>query len=75
MLGSLQKTCLIRTFLHLLEIMLTALTSGGDILYFLACASQVCNAYTELNDPIKQRELFQDQASAKAEGGWMLVVA
>jgi len=31
----------------------------------------VCNAYTELNDPLKQRELFGDQASAKDEGGWL----
>ena len=30
---------------------------------------EVCNAYTELNDPIRQRELFGDQANAKAEGG------
>ncbi len=29
---------------------------------------EVCNAYTELNDPIRQRQLFADQASAKAEG-------
>lgn len=29
---------------------------------------EVCNAYTELNDPIRQRELFQGQANAKAEG-------
>lgn len=29
---------------------------------------EVCNSYTELNDPIKQRQLFEDQASAKAEG-------
>ncbi|GLC33824.1 Lysine--tRNA ligase [Pleodorina starrii] len=29
---------------------------------------EVCNAYTELNDPIKQRELFQDQAKAKSAG-------
>jgi hypothetical protein len=38
-------------------------------LHIRTCLPQVCNAYTELNDPIKQRELFQDQASAKAEGG------
>jgi hypothetical protein len=34
---------------------------------------EVCNAYTELNDPIRQRELFGDQANAKAEvrsHGW-----
>ncbi|XP_075045246.1 lysine--tRNA ligase isoform X2 [Mixophyes fleayi] len=29
---------------------------------------EICNAYTELNDPIRQRELFEDQAKAKAEG-------
>ncbi|XP_069073568.1 lysine--tRNA ligase isoform X1 [Pleurodeles waltl] len=29
---------------------------------------EVCNAYTELNDPIRQRELFEDQAKAKAAG-------
>ncbi len=29
---------------------------------------EVCNAYTELNDPIRQRQLFEDQAAAKAEG-------
>ncbi|KAJ9508708.1 hypothetical protein QJQ45_028002 [Haematococcus lacustris] len=29
---------------------------------------ELCNAYTELNDPVRQRELFQDQAGAKAEG-------
>lgn len=29
---------------------------------------EVCNAYTELNDPIKQRELFADQAKAKSAG-------
>ncbi|KAM7424146.1 hypothetical protein PAMA_000476 [Pampus argenteus] len=29
---------------------------------------EVCNAYTELNDPVRQRELFEQQAKAKAEG-------
>jgi len=29
---------------------------------------EVCNAYTELNDPIRQRQLFGDQANQKAEG-------
>ncbi|KAG5270678.1 hypothetical protein AALO_G00195300 [Alosa alosa] len=29
---------------------------------------EICNAYTELNDPIRQRELFEQQATAKAEG-------
>lgn len=26
---------------------------------------EVCNAYTELNDPAKQRQMFRDQAAAK----------
>eukprot|EP00798_Chlamydomonas_sp_ICE-L_P004276 gene4276-14387_t len=30
--------------------------------------SEVCNAYTELNDPVRQRKLFEEQASAKAAG-------
>ncbi|OCT84518.1 hypothetical protein XELAEV_18022671mg [Xenopus laevis] len=29
---------------------------------------EICNAYTELNDPFRQRELFEDQAKAKAAG-------
>lgn len=31
---------------------------------------ELCNAYTELNDPIRQRELFADQANQKAAGKW-----
>lgn len=34
---------------------------------FVNC-KEVCNAYTELNDPIRQRELFSQQAAAKAQG-------
>lgn len=34
---------------------------------FVNC-KEVANAYTELNDPIRQRELFSQQASAKAQG-------
>merc|ERR1711981_970669 len=29
---------------------------------------ELCNAYTELNDPAKQMELFEGQAQAKAQG-------
>lgn len=29
---------------------------------------EICNAYTELNDPVRQKELFEDQAKAKAAG-------
>ncbi|XP_051884249.1 lysine--tRNA ligase isoform X1 [Pristis pectinata] len=29
---------------------------------------EICNAYTELNDPVKQKELFEEQAKAKAAG-------
>jgi len=28
----------------------------------------LCNSYTELNDPITQRELFEQQAKFKADG-------
>ncbi|KAL4449030.1 hypothetical protein ABPG77_007747 [Micractinium sp. CCAP 211/92] len=34
---------------------------------FVNC-KEVCNAYTELNDPIRQRELFAQQAAAKSQG-------
>lgn len=29
---------------------------------------EICNAYTELNDPFVQKELFMDQMKAKAQG-------
>ncbi|TNN87592.1 Lysine--tRNA ligase [Liparis tanakae] len=29
---------------------------------------EICNAYTELNDPVRQRQLFEQQSMAKAEG-------
>lgn len=29
---------------------------------------EICNAFTEMNDPIKQRKLFEDQANNKALG-------
>ncbi|XP_056880901.1 lysine--tRNA ligase isoform X2 [Takifugu flavidus] len=29
---------------------------------------EICNSYTELNDSVRQRELFEQQAKAKAEG-------
>ena len=35
---------------------------------FVNC-KEVCNAYTELNDPLRQRDLFAQQASV---GGWAL---
>ncbi len=34
---------------------------------FVNC-KEVCNSFTEMNDPIKQRKLFEDQAKAKAQG-------
>ncbi|PRW20466.1 lysine--tRNA ligase isoform X2 isoform A [Chlorella sorokiniana] len=34
---------------------------------FVNC-KEVCNAYTELNDPLRQRQLFGQQAAAKAQG-------
>lgn len=32
------------------------------------CKKEICNAYTELNDPVIQRERFQEQAQDKAAG-------
>uniref|UniRef100_A0A7M5WTD3 Lysine--tRNA ligase n=2 Tax=Clytia hemisphaerica TaxID=252671 RepID=A0A7M5WTD3_9CNID len=32
------------------------------------CRKEVCNAYTELNDPLVQRQMFQNQAKDKAAG-------
>jgi len=29
---------------------------------------ELCNAYTELNNPVVQRQRFEDQARAKSEG-------
>ena len=28
---------------------------------------EICNAYTELNDPLRQRELFEEQAKVRRE--------
>uniref|UniRef100_A0A914HPW1 Lysine--tRNA ligase n=1 Tax=Globodera rostochiensis TaxID=31243 RepID=A0A914HPW1_GLORO len=33
-----------------------------------ACTKELCNAYTELNDPLRQRELFELQAKAREAG-------
>jgi lysyl-tRNA synthetase class 2 len=32
------------------------------------CKKEICNAYTELNDPVVQRELFEQQAKCKDAG-------
>ncbi|XP_070566429.1 lysine--tRNA ligase-like isoform X2 [Ptychodera flava] len=32
------------------------------------CKKEICNAYTELNDPVVQREMFENQAADKAAG-------
>jgi lysyl-tRNA synthetase class 2 len=32
------------------------------------CGKEICNAYTELNDPRRQRQLFEAQAKLKAQG-------
>ena len=28
---------------------------------------EICNAYTELNDPVRQRQLFEEQAKVRSE--------
>src|SRR5690349_14489841 len=32
------------------------------------CTKEICNAYTELNDPFDQRMRFEEQANQKAQG-------
>jgi lysyl-tRNA synthetase class 2 len=32
------------------------------------CKKEICNAYTELNDPFDQRMRFEEQANQKAQG-------
>ena len=34
----------------------------------VACSSELCKAYSELVDPKIQRQAFEDQAKAKAQG-------
>ena len=43
----------------------TGLTERFEAFVF---GREICNAYTELNDPVKQRECFAEQAKAKAAG-------
>ena len=40
---------------------------------FVNC-KEVCNAYTELNDPLRQRELFTQQAAVRSSG-WLVGLA
>ncbi|XP_037585597.1 lysine--tRNA ligase-like [Cebus imitator] len=37
-------------------------------LELLVMKKEICNAYTELNDPLPQQQLFEGQAKAKATG-------
>lgn len=32
------------------------------------CTKEICNAYTELNDPFEQRARFEEQVRQKAQG-------
>lgn len=32
------------------------------------CGKEICNAYTELNDPFEQRARFEEQVRQKAQG-------
>lgn len=39
-----------------------------DMFQVVACSSELCKAYSELVDPKIQRQAFEDQAKAKAQG-------
>jgi len=39
-----------------------------DMFQVLVCGDEICKAYSELVDPIVQREALEDQAKAKAQG-------
>ena len=39
-----------------------------DVFQVVVCGTELCNAYSELVNPIEQREAFEEQLKAKAEG-------
>lgn len=39
-----------------------------DVFQVLACGTELCKAYSELVNPITQRETFEDQLKAKSQG-------
>jgi len=39
-----------------------------DVFQVLVCGTELCKAYSELVDPMVQREAFEDQLKAKAQG-------
>lgn len=39
-----------------------------DVFQVVACGTELCKAYSELVDPFVQREAFEDQLKAKAQG-------
>lgn len=39
-----------------------------DVFQVLVCGTELCKAYSELVDPMLQREAFEDQLKAKAQG-------
>ncbi len=39
-----------------------------DVFQVLACGTELCKAYSELVDPMVQRQAFEDQLKAKAQG-------
>ena len=39
-----------------------------DVFQVVVCGTELCNAYSELVNPIEQREAFEEQLKAKAQG-------
>lgn len=40
----------------------------ADVFQVIACKTELCNAYSELVNPIQQREAFEEQLKAKEQG-------
>ena len=40
----------------------------ADVFQIVVCGTEICNAFSELVNPFQQREAFEDQLKAKAQG-------
>lgn len=71
----LEETCINPTFIINHPQIMSPLAKGHRLekglterFELFTCKKEICNAYTELNDPVTQRERFEQQAKDKAAG-------